>query len=182
MLIEKKIIFLFLIFFNLSFFRYKIFSTFYSYFNSFKIKFATIHLTYKPIVLTNNKAQKLILKIIENLNKNGINAEEVVTDLKELRPYAVNEKRPVVAKAIRLTYEHIDEFETFAIPIPEDDDIVDEETGEVIVAGEQAAGGPTESLIYLISLIKNEEHRRNKQEIREFNKALKQYADDFSEL
>ena len=142
----------------------------------------SIHLTYKTIVLTNNKAQKLILKIIDNLNKNGIVAEEVVADLKELRPYAVNEKRPVVAKAIRLTYEHLDEFSTFAIPIPEDEDIVDEETGEVITPAEETSSGPTESLIYLISLIKNEEHRRNKQEIREFNKALKQYADDFSEL
>ncbi len=142
----------------------------------------SIHLTYKTIVLTNNKAQKLILKIIDNLNKNGIVAEEVVADLKELRPYAVDEKRPVVAKAIRLAYEHIDEFQTFAIPIPEDEDIIDEETGEVIASGEQVSSGPTECLIYLISLIKNEEHRRNKQELREFNKALKQYADDFSEL
>lgn len=131
--------------------------------------------------MTDKKAQKLIDKILDDLNRNGIVSNTLITDLKELRPYAVNEKRPVVAKAIRLMYEHIQEFDTFAIPIPNDEDIIDEETGEVIVSDESTLGGPTESLVYLISLIRNEEHRRNKQEIREFNEALKEYADTYGE-
>lgn len=132
--------------------------------------------------MTDNKAQKLIDKIIDELRRNGIITNTLVADLKELRPYAVAENRPVLAKAIRLTYEHIDEFGTFTIPIPEDEDIIDEETGEIIASSDSEPSGPTESLIYLMSLIKNEEHRRNKQEIRSFNNALKQYAEDYSEL
>lgn len=132
--------------------------------------------------MTDKKALKLIDKIIDELNRNGIITNTLVGDLKELRPYAVAEKRPVLAKAIRLTYEHIDEFGTFTIPIPEDEDIIDDETGEVIAETESEPSGPTESLVYLMSLIRNEEHRRNKQEIRAFNAALKQYSEDFSEF
>lgn len=136
----------------------------------------------KYFVLTNKNAQKLITKILNDLDQNGIITNTLVTDLKELRPFAVAEKRPVVAKAIRLIYEHVEEFETFAVPIPEDEDIIDEETGEVIAESESEPAGPTESLIYLMSLLKNEEHRRNKLEIREFNEALEQYAEDFGGL
>lgn len=131
--------------------------------------------------MTNKNAQKLIAKILTDLDQNGIITNTLVTDLKELRPFAVDEKRPVVAKAIRLIYEHVEEFQTFAVPIPEDEEIIDEETGEVIAETEDEVTGPTESLIYLMSLLKNEEHRRNKLEIREFNEALEEYADDFSE-
>ncbi len=130
--------------------------------------------------MTNKKAQKLIQKIIDDLNVNGIVTDTLVEDLKQLRPYAVKEKRPVVAKAIRLIYEHLEEFKTFAVQIPDDDDIIDEET-EVITNDNKEVTGPSESLIYLISLIKNEEHRRNKQEIRDFNDALKAYAEEFGE-
>lgn len=129
--------------------------------------------------MTNKNAQKLIAKILNDLDNNGIIIDTIVSDLKELRPLAVDEKRPVVAKAIRLIYEHLEEFQTFAVPIPEDEEITDEETGEVIVETESEVSGPTESLIYLMSLLKNEEHRRNKLEIREFNEALEKYAEDF---
>jgi len=133
----------------------------------------------KQLALTNKNALKLIDKILDDLDRNGIITNTLVADLKELRPFAVSEKRPVLAKAIRLIYEHVEEFETFAIPIPEDDDIIDEETGESLTADEGEPAGPTESLIYLMSLIKNEEHRRNKAEIREFNEALEEYAEKF---
>lgn len=130
--------------------------------------------------MTNKNAQNLIKKIKNDLELNGIITNTIVEDLKELRPFAVNEKRPVVAKAIRQIYEHIEEFETFAIPIPSDEDIVDEETGEVVAADDDKESLPTESLLYLMSLIQDEEHYRNKQEIREFNDALKEYAINFS--
>lgn len=131
--------------------------------------------------MTNNNAQKLIAKILNDLDHNGIITNTLVADLKELRPFAIAEKRPVVAKAIRLIYEHVEEFDTFAVPIPDDEEIVDEETGEAIAADESETSGPTESLIYLMSLLKNEEHRRNKLDIREFNEALQEYADEYSE-
>lgn len=129
--------------------------------------------------MTNQKALKLIDKIINDLERNGIITNTVVADLKELRPYSVDEKRPVVAKAIRQVYQHIEEFDTFAIPIPQAEEILDEE-GEVLNTNTEESG-PTESLLYLMSLIRHEEQHQNKQEIRLFNDALKAYAEDFGE-
>lgn len=130
--------------------------------------------------MTNKNAQKLIDKIIEGLHQNGIITNPLIEDLKTLRPFAVHEKRPVVAKTIRLVYEHVAQFDTFTIPIPDEEDIVDEETGKVLVSDENQSS-PTESLLYLMSLIKNEEHKRNKQEIRLYNEALQDYMDEFGE-
>lgn len=129
----------------------------------------------KILVLTDPNAQKLLQKIIDDLKHNGIITNTLVDDLKELRPYAVEEKRPAVAKSIRLTYQHVDEFGTFTIPIPEDDDILEEETNETIISEEGDEHDPKESLLYLMSLLKNEEHKRNKEEIREYNEALRDY-------
>lgn len=139
----------------------------------------TTDLIKKLNILKNKESKKLIKKIIDELNQNGIIINTLVEDLKKLRPYAVKEKRPVVAKAIRLIYEHIEEFETFTIPIPSDEDIVDE-NDDIVASDESERSTPSESLIYLMSLIENEEHRRNKQEIREFNEALKEYYEDYA--
>ena len=80
--------------------------------------------------MVSQKAQDLIVKMQKSISDNGINVEELVKDLTELRTYAVAEKIPRLAKAIRLTFEHIGEYEGFFIPVPEDE-MVDEE-GEVI--------------------------------------------------
>lgn len=137
--------------------------------------------------MNNSKAQKLINKILTDLDHNGIIINTLVNDLKELRPYAVEEKRPVVAKAIRLTFEHVEATETFYIPIPEDDPIEldedddgadnDEDTIET-EEKEAADFDSKESLMYLISLLKDADNRMNKEEIREYNKALQEYAEE----
>lgn len=137
--------------------------------------------------MNNSKAQKLINKILTDLDHNGIIINTLVNDLKELRPYAVEEKRPVVAKAIRLTFEHVEATETFYIPIPEDDPIeLDEDDDEAdndedtIETEEKEAADfdSKESLMYLISLLKDADNRMNKEEIREYNKALQEYAEE----
>ena len=70
--------------------------------------------------MKNPKAQKLINKLISEVELNGIITNTLVSDLKDLRPFAVEEKRPLLAKTIRLTFEHIEEYQTFDIPIPEE--------------------------------------------------------------
>ncbi|MBW2960726.1 hypothetical protein [Mesonia aestuariivivens] len=120
--------------------------------------------------MNNPKAQKLIKKILEDLDHAGIITNTLLEDLKQLRPYAVEEKLPVVAKALRLTHEHLEETYTFDIPIPEDDPIEGEE--EEFKKQEFSAD---ESLMYLINLIKNSENEMNIEEIREYNEALQNY-------
>lgn len=132
--------------------------------------------------MNNSKAQKIIKKILKDLEHAGIITNTLVAELKELRPYAVEEQKPVIAKAIRLTYQHIEEYYTFDIPIPEDDPIekeeesVDEE-GEMVEKEEieKKEFNADESLIYLINLIKDGDNKHNIEEIRVYNKALNDY-------
>ncbi|WP_394906338.1 hypothetical protein [uncultured Mesonia sp.] len=130
--------------------------------------------------MNNPKAQKLIAKILDELNQVGIIANTLVADLKELRPFAVEEKRPVVAKALRLAYEHIEETFTFDIPIPEEEPIEVLEEGELEEETTEANETESEfdadqSMIYFINLIKDSDNKLNIEEIREYNEALQNY-------
>lgn len=126
--------------------------------------------------MVSQKAQDLIVKMQKSISDNGINVEELVKDLTELRTYAVAEKIPRLAKAIRLTFEHIGEYEGFFIPVPEDE-MVDEE-GEVIGVVEAATETDTESLDYLLSIMSDANNKMNYEELKEYNVALKAYADE----
>ncbi|MFN2262002.1 MAG: hypothetical protein ABR595_08070 [Psychroflexus sp.] len=134
--------------------------------------------------MEHNKATKLIKKIIDELESSKYITETVVEDLKALRPYAVAEELPVVAKTLRLVYEHIEENEVFAIPIPQDEPISkeedededeDEDESENFDDVELITGA--ESLIYLVNLIKNPENPVNKAEIREYNRKMEAFAE-----
>lgn len=137
------------------------------------------HIFKKHLNLKNPKAQKLIKKILNDLDHAGIITNTLVKDLQELRPFAVEENEPVIAKAIRLTYEHVESFQTFAIPIPQDDPIEDLEVDfEMENSENELESDPVESLSYLISLMKDADNRLNMEEIREYNEALTVYAEE----
>ncbi len=114
-------------------------------------------------ILKNKQALKIISEIIENVSENGIDSETVVKKLKELRVFAVEEKRPVVAKSLRLAYEHIEENDGFIIPIPTDEPLEGEHEDTQLITG-------VESLIYLMNLVKKSSNSINLQEIREYNR------------
>jgi CO dehydrogenase/acetyl-CoA synthase beta subunit len=127
--------------------------------------------------LENKKAIKLIDSIVKTLESNQIVTDEVVEMVKELRPFAVEEKLPVVAKTLRLVYEHIEENEVFAIPIPQDEPLIDEETGEELEIEDSEIITGSERLLYLVNLIKKSENPANKAEIREYNRKMEAFAD-----
>ena len=109
-----------------------------------------------------------------DLMRNGLILNTIVEDLKELRPYAVEENNPLLAKVIRLTYEHIETYQTFDIPIPEDEPVegFEEETG----APEKKDS--EESLNYLLSLMTEPNNKLNALELREYSTALMAYAEE----
>lgn len=124
--------------------------------------------------MNNPKAQKLLDKIQRDLMRNGIVVNTIVNDLKELRPYAVEEEDPLLAKVIRLTYEHIENHQTFAIPIPEDepvDELEDENESETAVT-------PEESLDYLLSLMNDTSIKNNEMDLREYSRDLQEYEEE----
>lgn len=124
--------------------------------------------------MEHQKAQKLLNKIQRDLNRNGIITNTIIEDLKELRPYAVEESNPLLAKVIRLTYEHIEAYQTFDIPIPEDEPL-DDDTEEI---NNGEASSPEESLDYLLSLMAESKNKINKAELREYSEALQEYAEE----
>ncbi|WP_298345112.1 hypothetical protein [uncultured Algibacter sp.] len=120
--------------------------------------------------MENKKALKLIDKILTDLDKNGINTDKLIDDIKELRTYALEAQIPLVVKVLRLTYEHIEANNSFYIPIP-DDEAIDEEG--TVDANEDAL--PVDSLKYLISLIRNINNKSNIADLKEYRDALNNY-------
>lgn len=123
--------------------------------------------------MKNPKGQKLLDKIQRNLMRNGIIINTIVEDLKELRPYAVEGENPLLAKVIRLTYEHIETYQTFNIPIPEDEPL--DENEEVSAAEEF---DPQESLDYLLSIMFDTSIKNNEMDLREYSNDLQKYAEE----
>lgn len=120
--------------------------------------------------MENPSAQKLINKIQLDLFKKGFESETLIADLKKLREYSLEEQNPVLTKAIRLTYEHLEANGAFLIPIP-DDEPVDEET-ELVKDSAATTENNMESLEYLISLFSDLSHKNNILDLREYNKAF----------
>ncbi|CAN5133900.1 hypothetical protein BH23BAC2_BH23BAC2_06860 [soil metagenome] len=123
--------------------------------------------------MKNQKAQKLLDKIQRDLMRNGLIINTLVEDLKDLRPFAVEEEDPLLAKVIRLTYEHIDTYQTFDIPIP-DDEPIDE--NEEMTSSPEA--NPEESLDFLLSLMSDTSIKNNEMDLREYSRALQEYAEE----
>lgn len=106
--------------------------------------------------------------------RNGIITNTLVEDLKELRPFAVEEQNPLLAKVIRLTYEHLETYQTFDIPIPEDEPLEGVEEDEE----ETKSVDPQESLDYLLSLMAEPKNKINALELREYSNNLIAYSEE----
>ncbi len=120
--------------------------------------------------MENPTAQKLINKIQLDLFKTGFDAETLIGDLKKLRELALDEQNPVLVKAIRLTYEHIEENNAFLIAIPDDEPLEDSEENEAEMVRPEETD--IESLEYLISLFSDLKNKNNISDLREYNKAF----------
>ncbi|MBI6117729.1 hypothetical protein [Salegentibacter maritimus] len=123
--------------------------------------------------MNNIKAQKLLNKIQRDLMRNGIITNTLISDLKDLRPLVVEEGQPLLAKVIRLTFEHVEAYDSFNIAIPDDEAV---EEGEEAPVQEETTG--QESLDYLLSLMADPSNRVNEIELREYVNAFNEYAEE----
>ncbi len=120
--------------------------------------------------MNNTKYYKLIEKIKAEIAKNGVTTA-IVEDLKAMRVMVVTENQPLLAKVIRLTFQHIEEHGTFNVAIPEDEPI--EGFEEEMVSSEI---NPVESLDYLLSNMNDISKKSNEADIRDFVADLKEQA------
>ena len=109
--------------------------------------------------MISSKANKTIQDLIDQIAKNGLEVEKLIEQLKELREMASLEKDPLLKRAIRLTYEHLeenDDFELSCIASEEDEEVMDEDAT------------PEENLSYMLQLWIQSENKYNRDEIRTF--------------
>lgn len=104
--------------------------------------------------------------IISKVEKDGVKASKLVDDLKELRELALKEQDPLVTKVLRLTYEYLTENKSFEVQAQYEED---EEENEYPIEIEDK-----ENLLYLLNLLKNADHKINREEIKDYRTALKQ--------
>jgi len=130
------------------------------------------------------EGNKLIEKLQKTLAKDGIKSLEIITKgLKDLRPYALEEQDPTLTKVTRLTFEHLEQNETFNIPLPPEEAISPEleegeevpEEVEMILSTIETDDDRVESLDYLLSLMLDRENSDNKQDMFAYRDALKEF-------
>jgi hypothetical protein len=110
-------------------------------------------------------ANKKLDEIIAKVEKKGLGATKLIDDLKELREMALKEQDPLVTKVLRLSYEFIGENGSFDVQAQFDED---EDGNEYPIEIDDK-----ENLLYLLNLLKNADHKINREEIKDFRTALK---------
>ncbi len=121
--------------------------------------------------MINTKYYKLIEKIKAEIAKDGVTTA-IIEDLKAMREMVVLENQPLLAKVIRLTFQHIEKNDTFNVAIPEDEPIEGHEEEQVVSTEINAV----ESLDYLLSSMTKYDMKSNELDIRDFVADLKEQA------
>ena len=108
------------------------------------------------------------------LSEKGIVADTIIEVLKEVRPVAIDEKDPSLTKVMRLTYEHLEQYGGFFIPIPEEED-EEEEGNYTPFEPIKEATEQVESLDYLIAVMQNAQSKINRVDLLEYRDMLMEY-------
>jgi hypothetical protein len=111
------------------------------------------------------RANQKLEQIIADVEKKGLEAPKLIDDLKELREMALLEQDPLVVKSLRLTYEFLQENECFDVEAQYEED---EEGNEYPIEIEDK-----DNLLYFLNLLKNADHKINREEIKDYRSALK---------
>ncbi len=118
--------------------------------------------------MENSNAQKIIKALQAEVISNGIVAKTIVPELKKLREFALLEEKPVLVKALRLAYEHIEENDDFLVNIPTDEPIEE----DVEITNDNSS---TESFTYFMSLMLDLDNKHNVADLKEYNQQFQQF-------
>ena len=120
-------------------------------------------------IMENRQALKLIEKIQKELFKDNFEVSEIVTDLKKLREITLELNNPVVTKALRLAYEHLESNNGFFIGIPDDEPV---DSKDAQVEANISEENNIESFNYFLSLLTDLDKKNNLLDLKEYNKAF----------
>ena len=120
-------------------------------------------------IMENRQALKLIEKIQKELFKNNFEVSEIVAELKKLREITLELNNPVVTKALRLAYEHLENNNGFFIGIPDDEPV---DSKDAQVEANISDENNVESFNYFLSLLIDLDKKNNILDLKEYNKAF----------
>jgi hypothetical protein len=129
----------------------------------------------------NKESVSILNKLQKEVESFGIKIKKdtIVEELKKVRAIALKLENPRMVKATRLTFEHVEAYEGFNIPMLSDEPIEGFEDSNLgndtdIESNEEAQ---KESLLYLLSIMKDPTNRINASDLKEYNVLLKNYAE-----
>jgi len=108
--------------------------------------------------MQNEKANELLDGMIAEIREQGIDTAGLIPRIQEVRELALKEEDPLLARALRLCWQHIAENDGFHLAFVEE-----AETQE-------------ENLSYMLELARHAENKYNRDELREMTNMLQQMA------
>lgn len=119
--------------------------------------------------MQNKQATQLIEKIQKEISSKKYDFSSIIEDLKKVREITMELNNPVLTKALRLAFEHLEENDAFLIEIPNDEPIDEESETETSVYSSE---NNLESFNYFLSLLVDCSKKNNLLDLREYNKAF----------
>lgn len=119
--------------------------------------------------MENKQALKLIEKIQKDLLQDKFVVSEIVEALKKVREITLELNNPVVTKALRLAYVHLESNNAFFIGIPDDEPV---DAKEIEIEANISEENNLESLNYFLSLFTDLSKKNNILDLKEYNKAF----------
>jgi hypothetical protein len=119
--------------------------------------------------MQNKQAIQLIEKIQKEIFQEKFNISTAIEDLKKIRQITMELNNPVLTKALRLSYEHLEENNAFLVEIPNDEPLDEETETET---SKYSTENNIESLNYFLSLLSDCSKKNNLLDLREYNKAF----------
>ena len=119
--------------------------------------------------MENKQALKLIEKIQKEILQDKLVVADAVADLKKVREITLELNNPVVTKALRLAYEHLESNDAFLIGIPDDEPV---DSKDAVVEANISEENNLESLNYFLTLFTDLRKKNNLLDLKEYNKAF----------
>jgi hypothetical protein len=104
------------------------------------------------------EANNVLEKIQKLVEKDGIKTDKLIPLLQEAREFALKEEDPLLTRALRLCWQHLEANEGFELAYLEDEE------------------STQENFLYLISLAIKSENTYNRDELREMTNMLQALA------
>lgn len=107
--------------------------------------------------MRNPKGNEILKQLIKEVESTGISTD-LITALQEARELAKSENDPLITRALRLLWQHLEANESFEVPLAE----------EIETA--------TDNLIFFISLCVKSDNELNRDELRVMTQQLQESA------